>query len=1430
MTRVFRSVLSAVLIAVLATDARQPWSSVSAQQPQLPAATFIVPAQSVESGDTLPVDVEVADFNNDGRRDVAIVTQNLNSARVLFHMGSTSAWPGTTSTGSLPLDNQLVAPYASGVGSGDFNGDGIVDLAVTQSGKTSIDSTFCNSTINGTVVLLGTGGVSPGFAIKSCLIGANGTNLNDAVVADFNGDGRQDLAVADSGTKGLRVYLGKGDGTFESPKFPTGLISSVSGPMWAVDVNGDHLLDIVARYSSGVEVFLGNGTGAFNGTSASIGSSFLYSQQGTRVSFAIGDVNGDARLDIVGVIRGRTDAAAAFQNYAFVSLGLGNGAFAAQAEAHLIPDGTIGSTVVADFNKDHRLDFAVADQTGHRVYVYLGYGDGTFFDAPTYAVGSQPKLMVAGDFAGPLNGWPDNWTDLFIVDNNAGAQATTWLLRQLAGTGSVTGPVVSVTSPPAGSSLQGVTTVSASATDADGVTRVEFYADNGLIGVATTAPYSAMWDTTKWTNGPRTLTARAYDTLDNLGTSTGVPITVNNGDGLPPTVSLTFPSDGSLVSSTTLVKANATDNTNIAQVEFYDGATLIGTDTIAPYEVSWDIAAVAVGSHSLTAKASDGVNVTTSAPVIVTVDHAPLASAGPDQVTEAASPAGAAVTLAGSGSDPDAGDTVSYSWSNLYGFVVGTTAVAPGVPAPLGLNYFVLTVTDNHGAATTDVMTVLVQDTHPPSVTAPAAISVAATRSEGAQGNVPTSPASAALSGFLASATAVDTVDPSLGSIPTQGVGLAGGIDVDVDDTTVFPVGTTQVRFGFVDDSGNVGTATSSVTVLSPVGGVVDVAGQPVTAKDSVKNLNQPVTVSFDQVFQPGLLTADVMATPPAPPSGYVLKSPVVFDIKTTADVFPPLDVCVQGVYAVGDALMHFENGAWVQLPTTLSPTDLCGEASSLSPFAVMTLGNTPPVAVDDAVTVAANSGATIISVLANDSDPDGDTLTVTAVSAATHGTATSTATDVSYTPTTGFSGADSFTYTIGDGHGGAATATVTVSVTAFTLTYTAGANGTIAGAASQTVAYGANGTPVTAVPNVGYHFVSWSDGVLTAARTDLNVTANISVTASFAVDTFTLTYAAGVNGTITGAASQTVAYGAAGTPVTAVANVGYHFVSWSDGVLTAARTDLNVTANLAVTASFAVDTFTLTFAAGANGTITGAASQTVAYGAAGTPVTAVPNVGYHFVSWSDGVADGGAHRHERHGQHQRDGELRGRQLHADVRGRGQRHDHRRGVADGGVRRSGHRGDGGAQRRVSLRELERRCPDGGAHRPQRHGEPGGHGELRGRQFTLTYAAGANGTITGTASQTVAYGASGTPVTAVPNVGYHFVSWSDGVLTAARTDLNVTANLAVTASFAVDTFTLTYAAGANGTITGSTSQSVAYGAAGTPVTAVPNVGLPLRELE
>ncbi|MCF8055841.1 MAG: InlB B-repeat-containing protein [Desulfocapsa sp.] len=321
-----------------------------------------------------------------------------------------------------------------------------------------------------------------------------------------------------------------------------------------------------------------------------------------------------------------------------------------------------------------------------------------------------------------------------------------------------------------------------------------------------------------------------------------------------------------------------------------------------------------------------------------------------------------------------------------------------------------------------------------------------------------------------------------------------------------------------------------------------------------------------------------------------------------------------------------------------------------------------------------------------------------------------------------------------------------------YTLTYTAGPGGSISGDTPQTVNHGSAGTAVTAVPATGYHFVDWSDGGSDNPRTDTNVTADIDVAANFAIDTFTLTYTAGPGGSISGATPQTVNYGAAGAAVTAVPATGYHFVDWSDKGSDNPRTDTNVTADIDVAANFAIDTFTLTYTAGSNGSISGATPQTVNYGAAGAAVTAVPATGYHFVDWSDGESDN---------------PRTDTNVTADI-------------------------DVTANFVIDT-------------------------------FTLTYTAGPGGSISGATPQTVNYGTAGAAVTAVPATGYHFVDWSDGGSNNPRTDTNVTADIDVTANFAIDTFTLTYTASSNGSISGATPQTVNHGSAGAAVTAVPDTG-------
>ncbi len=179
-----------------------------------------------------------------------------------------------------------------------------------------------------------------------------------------------------------------------------------------------------------------------------------------------------------------------------------------------------------------------------------------------------------------------------------------------------------------------------------------------------------------------------------------------------------------------------------------------------------------------------------------------------------------------------------------------------------------------------------------------------------------------------------------------------------------------------------------------------------------------------------------------------------------------------------------------------------------------------------------------------------------------------------------------------------------------YTLTYTAGANGSLTGTTPQTVNSGANGSAVTAVADTHYHFVNWSDGSTANPRTDTSVAANKTVTANFAIDTYTLTYAAGVNGSLTGSASQTVNYGASGSAVTAVADAHYHFVNWSDGSTANPRTDTSVAADKSVTANFTIDTFTITASAGTGGTIDPAGVTTKDYGTSQT-YTFTPDMNY---------------------------------------------------------------------------------------------------------------------------------------------------------------------------------------------------------------------------
>ena len=396
---------------------------------------------------------------------------------------------------------------------------------------------------------------------------------------------------------------------------------------------------------------------------------------------------------------------------------------------------------------------------------------------------------------------------------------------------------------------------------------------------------------------------------------------------------------------------------------------------------------------------------------------------------------------------------------------------------------------------------------------------------------------------------------------------------------------------------------------------------------------------------------------------------------------------------------------------------------------------------------------------------------------------------------------------------------------TDFTLTYAAGVNGTLSGTATQSVASGGSGTSVTAVPDTGYHFVAWSDANITNPRTDTGVTANVTVTAIFAINTYTLTYTAGTNGAITGTSPQTVNYNANGTTVTAEPDSSYHFVKWSDYSQQNPRTDTSVTADVTVSAIFAVNTtqYTLTYTAGANGSITGTSPQIKYSGEDGTAVTAVPSTGYHFVNWSDSST----------ANPRTDSSVTANiSVTANFAINTYTLTYTAG-ANGSI-------TGTSPQTVNYNASGTEVtavPDIGYHfvnwndsstaNPRTDSSVTANVTVTANfainTYTLTYTAGAHGSITGTSPQTVNYNANGTAVTAVPCTGYHFVSWSDGMMTASRTDSSVSADVTVTATFAINTYTLTYTAGANGTITGTSPQTVNYNTPGVAVTAVPSTG-------
>ena len=163
----------------------------------------------------------------------------------------------------------------------------------------------------------------------------------------------------------------------------------------------------------------------------------------------------------------------------------------------------------------------------------------------------------------------------------------------------------------------------------------------------------------------------------------------------------------------------------------------------------------------------------------------------------------------------------------------------------------------------------------------------------------------------------------------------------------------------------------------------------------------------------------------------------------------------------------------------------------------------------------------------------------------------------------------------------------------------------------------------VEALPATGYHFDTWNGDIqhLDDAASEINTFTmpdeDVTLVAEFVLNTYTLLYTAGENGSLEGNTHQTVDHGSDGTPVEAIPDEGYHFLVWSDEAEENPRTDTNVTDDLNVTAHFAINTYTITAAASPpeGGSISG--SGDYAHGQTVT-LEATPETGYTFTRWTE--------------------------------------------------------------------------------------------------------------------------------------------------------------------------------------------------------------------